>query len=120
MSQMTPMMKMAVRSTSSSLQGRKGGWGITRHHPGITQPHSSHSSHPVTNVFAGKAHRHGAPAIPGWNEPYELRARARCVPRRFTVIDADGLVRASGYTDTPTCLAGEPFPLRVPAPFAPD
>ena len=53
----------------------------------------------------------------GWGEPHELRAEVRCVPRRFTVIDADGLVRASGYTRAPTCLPGEPFRLTV-APLA--
>jgi len=34
------------------------------------------------------------------------------------VIDEDGLVRASGYTHTPTCLPGEPFVLRVASPLA--
>jgi hypothetical protein len=54
----------------------------------------------------------------GWDEPHELRAEVRCVPRRYVVIDADGLVRAAGYTATPTCLPGEPFLLRVAAPLA--
>ena len=49
----------------------------------------------------------------GWNEAHELRAVVRCVPRRDVLIDADGLVRAAGYTRTPTCLTGEPFRLRV-------
>ena len=40
------------------------------------------------------------------------------MPRRFTVIDSDGLVRAAGHTDTPTCLPGEPFMLRVAEPLA--
>jgi hypothetical protein len=53
-----------------------------------------------------------------WDEPHELRAEVRCVPRRFVVSDADGLVRASGYTTTPTCLAGEPFILKVAEPLA--
>ena len=54
----------------------------------------------------------------GWDVIHELRARGRCVPRRYVVIDQDGLVRSSGYTRTPTCLAGEPLLLRVPAPAA--
>jgi hypothetical protein len=54
----------------------------------------------------------------GWGEPHDLRARGRCVPRRYTVVDADGLVRASGYTVTPTCSPGEPFRLTVPSPLA--
>jgi hypothetical protein len=54
----------------------------------------------------------------GWGEPHELRADARCVPRRFTVVDGDGLVGASGYTATPTCLPGEPFMLRVASSLA--
>ncbi len=56
--------------------------------------------------------------IAGWDEPHELRAEGRCIPRRYAVIDGDGLVRASGYTHTPTCLAGEPFLLRVASPLA--
>lgn len=54
----------------------------------------------------------------GWDEPHELRARGRCVPRRYTVIDSDGLVRASGYTETPVCRPGELFLLRVASPLA--
>ena len=54
----------------------------------------------------------------GWAEPHELRAVVRCVPRRFTVIDGDGLVRASGYTVTPTCLPGEPFVLSIASSLA--
>ena len=54
----------------------------------------------------------------GWGAVHELRALGRCVPRRYVVIDGDGLVRASGYTQTPTCLAGEPFVLRVASPLA--
>ena len=54
----------------------------------------------------------------GWGEPHELRADAPCIPRRFTVIDSGGLVRASGYTAKPTCLPGEPFALRVASPLA--
>ena len=54
----------------------------------------------------------------GWDEPHELRALGRCVPRRFTVIDGAGLVRASGYIASPTCLPGEPFVLRVASPMA--
>ena len=54
----------------------------------------------------------------GLDEPHELRAEGRCVPRRFTVVDAEGLVRAGGYTATPTCLPGEPFVLRVASPLA--
>jgi hypothetical protein len=54
----------------------------------------------------------------GWDVPHELRAWGRCVPRRFTVVDGDGLVRASGYTSTPTCLPGEPFVLTVASPLA--
>ena len=42
----------------------------------------------------------------------------RCVPRRYAVIDGDALVRASGYTATPTCLPGEPFVLSVASPLA--
>jgi hypothetical protein len=45
----------------------------------------------------------------GWGAVYELRAAARCVPRRFVVVDADGLTRAAGYTATPTLWSGEPF-----------
>ena len=51
----------------------------------------------------------------GWDAVHELRARGRCVPRRY-VVDADGLVRASGYTVRQTCLPGQPFPLTVPSP----
>jgi hypothetical protein len=47
----------------------------------------------------------------GWDVAHDLRARGRCVPRRYVVVDADGLVRASGCTATPTCLPGEPFRL---------
>ena len=54
----------------------------------------------------------------GWGEPHELRAEVRCIPRRYTVVDGGGLVRASGYTATPKCLAGEPFALRVASPLA--
>jgi hypothetical protein len=54
----------------------------------------------------------------GWDVAHELRARGRCVPCRYVVVDADGLVRAAGYTQTPTCLAGEPFLLRVASPVA--
>ena len=54
----------------------------------------------------------------GWDERHKLRAQGRCVPRRFTVVDGDGLVRASGYTATPTYLPGEPFVLRVASPLA--
>ncbi|HET6692048.1 MAG TPA: hypothetical protein VFG74_14410 [Miltoncostaeaceae bacterium] len=54
----------------------------------------------------------------GWSERHELRAEFRCVPRRFVVVDGDGLVRASGRTQTPTLLPGEPFLLRVASPVA--
>ena len=54
----------------------------------------------------------------GWELPHELRARARCVPRRYTVVDGDGLVRASGPTPTPECRPGEPFRLVVAGPLA--
>ncbi len=53
----------------------------------------------------------------GWDEPHALRAEVRCAPRRYTVIDGDGLVRASGYAVTPECRPGEPFRLSVPAPL---
>jgi hypothetical protein len=54
----------------------------------------------------------------GWDAVHQLRARGRCVPRRYVVVDADGLVRAAGYTETRTCLPGEPFVLRVADPLA--
>jgi hypothetical protein len=54
----------------------------------------------------------------GWDAVHELRARGRCVPRRYVVVDADGLVRAAGYTDIRTCLPGEPFLLLVAEPLA--
>jgi hypothetical protein len=54
----------------------------------------------------------------GWDAVHQLRARGRCVPRRYVVVDADGLVRAAGYTETPTSPAGEPFFLQVAAPVA--
>ena len=53
-----------------------------------------------------------------WELAHELRARARCVPRRYTVVDGDGLVRASGPTPTPECRPGEPFRLVVAGPLA--
>ena len=54
----------------------------------------------------------------GWEQPNELRARGRCVPRRYTVLDGDGVVRASGPTPTPECRPGEPFRLTVAGPVA--
>ena len=54
----------------------------------------------------------------GWELPHELRARGRCVPRRYTVVDGDGLVRASGPTHTPECRPGEPFRLVIAGPLA--
>lgn len=54
----------------------------------------------------------------GWEQPHELRARGRCVPRRYTVLDGDGAVRASGPTPTPECRPGEPFRLTVAGPAA--
>ena len=54
----------------------------------------------------------------GWDAVHELRARGRCVARRYVVVDANGLVRAAGYTETRTCLPGEPFLLQVTEPVA--
>ena len=50
-----------------------------------------------------------------WDEPHDLQALGRCVPRRYTVVDGDGLVRSSGYTATPECRPGERFRLTVPS-----
>ncbi len=54
----------------------------------------------------------------GWDEPHDLRARARCRPRRFVVVDGDGVVRDSGPTATPECGPGEIFTLCIASPQA--
>ena len=52
----------------------------------------------------------------GWDVVHVLRARAGAFPGAYIVVDADGLVRATGYTVKPTCFPGRPFRLTVPSP----
>jgi hypothetical protein len=77
---------------------------------------SRDGGHPESRGVACTSGRRRAGSLQ--RRDHELRARGRCVPRRYVVVDADGLVRAAGYTDTRTCLPGEPFLLRVAKPLA--
>lgn len=54
----------------------------------------------------------------GWGESHELRARAQCVPRRYVIIDGDGIVRSSGPIAPLRLLPGEPLIVRVAGPAA--